>query len=263
MSVEILLTNDDGIDSDGLHVLAEALADVGDVTVVAPAEDQSAVGRSMSTEVEIEEHELGYVIDGTPADCVVAGLCALCTDPDLVVAGCNRGANLGMYTLGRSGTISAAVEATFFGVPAIAVSLYIPTGGEAFSEIETTPDDYAEAARSARYLADNALDDGIFGSADYLNVNVPIPDDEPTPMRTTRPALRYEMDATYDGETITLHDRVWDRMATGDIDDPPETDRRTVLDGAVSVSPLTAPHSVDSNEHLDELAARYSDAVGE
>jgi 5'-nucleotidase len=263
MTPEILVTNDDGIDSLGLHVLGEALEQVGDVTVVAPSDDQSAVGRSMSTEVDVEEHDLGYALSGTPADCVVAGLCALCTDPDLVVAGCNRGANLGMYTLGRSGTISAAVEAAFFDVPSIAVSLYIPTGGEAFSEIETTREDYAEAVRSTRYLASNALEDGIFGAADYLNVNVPVPDGEPAPMRTTRPALRYEMDATYDGETITLHDRVWDRMATGDIDDPPETDRRTVLDGAVSVSPLTAPHSVASNDRLSELAANYADAIEE
>lgn len=254
---EILLTNDDGIDSLGLRALAEGLSEVGDVTVVAPLTDQSAVGRSMSTEVDVHERELGYALSGTPADCVVAGLNVLCEDPDLVVAGCNRGANLGMYTLGRSGTISAAVEATFFDVPSIATSLYIPTGGEAFSEVEVVREDYAEAVRSTRYLARHALENGIFGTADYLNVNVPMPAEDPAPMRTTRPARRYEMDATHEEGTITLHDRVWDRMAAGDLDDPPETDRRTVLDGAVSVSPLTAPHSVDSNERLTEIAAAY------
>jgi 5'-nucleotidase len=254
---EILLTNDDGIDSRGLHALAEGLSDVGDVTVVVPLTDQSAVGRSMSTEVDVHERDLGYALSGTPADCVVAGLNVLCSDPDLVVAGCNRGANLGMYVLGRSGTISAAVEAAFFDVPAIATSLYIPTGDKAFSEVETTLEDYAEAVRSTKYLAKHALENGIFGTAEYLNVNAPMPGDEPAPMRTTRPAKRYEMDATHEEGTITLHDRVWDRMATGDIQDPPETDRRTVLDGAVSVSPLTAPHSVDSNDQLIEVAAEY------
>ncbi|MFB6217564.1 MAG: 5'/3'-nucleotidase SurE, partial [Halobacteriaceae archaeon] len=76
--MELLLTNDDGIDSPGLRALRDRLADLGSVTVVAPATDQSAVGRSMSGEVGVREHELGYVIDGTPTDCVVAGVEALC-----------------------------------------------------------------------------------------------------------------------------------------------------------------------------------------
>ena len=119
--MHVLLTNDDGIDETGLRALHEALSGVAEVTVVAPADDQSAVGRSLSSRVAVDRRETGYAVHGTPADCVVAGLQSLAPDVDLVVSGCNRGANLGQYTLGRSGTVSAAVEAAFFECPAIAV----------------------------------------------------------------------------------------------------------------------------------------------
>jgi len=255
--LEILLTNDDGIGSVGIRALHDALDEIGNVTVVAPADDQSAVGRAMSTEVGIEEHELGYAIAGTPSDCVVAGLEAIGPYPDLVVSGCNRGANLGEYVLGRSGTVSAAVEAAFFGIPAIAVSLYVPTGDMEFHEVETTREDYAEAARATEYLVENAAGNGVFEQADYLNVNAPLPDGDPAPMTVTRPSHVYDMDATHNGDTIALHDRIWDRMAEGDIEDAEGTDRRAVVEGRVSVSPLTAPHTTEHHEALDAVVESY------
>jgi 5'-nucleotidase len=255
--LEILLTNDDGIGSVGIRALRDALSDIGNVTVVAPADDQSAVGRAMSTEVGVEEHDLGYAIAGTPADCVVAGLEAIGPYPDIVVSGCNKGANLGEYVLGRSGTVSAAVEAAFFDIPAIAVSLYVPTGDEEFYEVETSREDYAEAVRATEYLTEHALDAGVFEQADYVNVNAPIPGDDPAPMAVTRPSHVYDMDATHNGDTITLHDRIWDRMADGDVADPEGTDRRAVVEGQVSVSPLTAPHTTEHHESLDALVETY------
>jgi 5'-nucleotidase len=262
MAPEILLTNDDGIDSPGLRALYEALSSIGRVTAVAPADDQSAVGRSISTSVAVEDHPLGYAVEGTPADAVVAGLEALGPEPDLVVSGCNEGANLGAYVLGRSGTVSAAVEAAFFGLPAIAVSLYVPVGpGEDFEAVETERADYTEAVRATRYLVEEAVDDGVFEEADYLNVNAPLPAEEPAPMAITRPSHVYAMDAVREGERIRLHDRIWDRMVAGDVDDPPGTDRRAVVEGQISVSPLTAPHTTEHHEGLDELAASYPDAA--
>ena len=255
--LEILLTNDDGIGSVGIRALHDALAEVGNVTVVAPADDQSAVGRAISTEVEVEEHELGYAIWGTPADCVVAGLEAIGPYPDLVVSGCNRGANLGQYVLGRSGTVSAAVEAAFFGVPAIAVSLYVPTGDLAFHEIDITREDYAEAVRATKYLVEQAMDHGVFEDADYLNVNAPVPGDDPAEMAVTRPSHVYDMDATHNGDSIVLHDRIWERMADGAIDEPEGTDRRAVVEGDISVSPLTAPHTTESHDTLGTLADEF------
>jgi 5'-nucleotidase len=264
MAPEILLTNDDGIDSPGLRALYEALSSVGRVTAVAPADDQSAVGRSMSTEVTVADHPLGYAVEGTPADAVVAALEALGPAPDIVVSGCNEGANLGAYVLGRSGTVSAAVEAAFFELPAIAVSLYVPVGpDEDFAAVQTERADYAEAVRATRYLVEEAMGDGVFDQADYLNVNAPLPGDEPAPMEITRPSHVYAMDAVREGDRIRLHDRIWDRMVTGEIDDPPGTDRRAVVEGTVSVSPLTAPHTTEHHEHLDTLAARYPEDASE
>jgi 5'-nucleotidase len=255
--MDILLTNDDGIDSTGLRVLHDALAEVGDVLVVAPANDQSAIGRAMSTEVRVEEREIGYALTGTPADCVVAGLEAIGPYPDLVVSGCNNGANLGAYTLGRSGTVSAAVEAAFFDVPAIATSLYVPT--DQWPE-EPEPGSYEGAARATAYLAEHAIGAGVFEQADYLNLNAPSRADGPAPMSITRPSRTYDMDATRgtDG-TITLHDRVFDRMDDGSVDEPEGTDRRAVMDDEVSVSPLTAPHTTEHHEALDALAETYPD----
>ncbi|MFB6105749.1 MAG: 5'/3'-nucleotidase SurE [Halobacteriaceae archaeon] len=251
----ILLTNDDGIDSPGLRALREGLSAVGDVTVVAPATDQSAVGRTMSSEVTIRDHDLGYAIEGTPSDCVVAGIEALDLHPDVVVSGCNAGANLGMYVLGRSGTVSAAVEAAFFGVPAVAASLYLPV--DRWREGTSRPD-YREAVDATAHLVGRGLAAGVFDHADYLNVNAPLPqDDGNAAMEVTVPSRAYDMTADRDGDTVTLRDRMWDRMEEGEVPDSEGTDRRAVVEGRVSVSPLTAPHSTERHESLDVVATDY------
>ncbi|MFA9516178.1 5'/3'-nucleotidase SurE [Halopenitus sp. H-Gu1] len=266
MSVDrILLTNDDGIDTVGFRALYEALGDAYDVVAVAPAADQSAVGRSLSNDVVVHDHELGYAVEGTPADCAIVGLSELVPDADIVVAGCNEGANLGEYVLGRSGTISAAVEAAFFDVPAIATSLYVPVD-EDLADRSFDQTDFAHAMAATEYLVDHALDAGVFDQIDYLNVNAPMADGEtgppPTeraPMDVTEPSRLYEMGASRaaDGNGVTIHDRIWDRMRTGEVPDPEGTDRRAIVEGRVSVSPLTAPHANSHHEALDGLAETY------
>ncbi len=256
--MDVLLTNDDGVGATGLVETYDALSTVADVTVVAPREDQSAIGRRLSAEVTLEPHERGYAVDGTPTDCVVAGVEALDLDPDLVVAGCNRGANLGEHTLGRSGTVSAAVEAAFLGVPAIALSLYVPGEDVEFSEYHPDADRYREAVRAGRYLADHALGAGVFDHADYLNVNAPFPDgDGPAPMVVTRPSHVYDIGATREGTSVRIRDRIWERMAAGDVPDPAGSDRRAVVEGKVSVSPLAVPHATEHHGALDALAETY------
>ena len=258
--MEILLTNDDGIDAVGIRALHDALVELADVTVVAPADDQSAVGRQLSRAVELREHEFGYAVDGTPTDCVVASLAALGLEPDLVVAGCNRGANLGEYVLGRSGTISAAVEAAFFGYPAIAASLYFPVGDVTFDEFTPDVAQFTEATRAVRHLVEHAAAAGVFDEADYLNVNAPLPPEEGrAEMEVTHPSHVYQMDAEREGGTVKIHDRIWQRMAEGDVPDPPGTDRRAVVEGRISVSPLTAPHTTTDRDALESLAASYAD----
>lgn len=261
-SLEILLTNDDGIDSTGIRALHDALTTTADVTVVAPATDQSACGRSISHEVDVDERELGYAVHGTPADCVVAGMAELCPDPDLVVAGCNKGANLGEYVLGRSGTISAAVEAAFFDVPAIATSMYVPIDDTPLGEVNLEPDAYAEATRVTTYLAEHAFEAGVFDHAAYLNVNVPVADGDPAPVEITDPSKRYEMDAERDGSQIHMKDLIWKSMDPETIPDPEGTDRRAVAEGRISISPLTAPHSTNHHDALTALAETYHESVG-
>ena len=252
----ILLTNDDGIDSPGLRALYESLSEIAEVTAVAPADDQSAMGRACSHEVAVTEHELGYAIDGTPVDCVIAGLEAIGPHPDLVVSGCNTGANIGAYVLGRSGTVSAAVEAAFFGVPAIAVSLYVPEDQWPY---QASGGDYDEACRAAQYLVERAPEVGLFEQVEYLNVNAPIPDGDPAEMVVTRPDTSYHMTATREGEAITVHDRTWDLMANGELVGAEGTDRRAISAGQISVSPLTAPHTTEHHESLDALVDEYAE----
>ncbi|MFB6196358.1 MAG: 5'/3'-nucleotidase SurE [Haloplanus sp.] len=265
---DILLTNDDGIDSSGLRSLAETLSSVGSVTVVAPQSNQSAVGRSMTERVRVEETELGYAVDGTPSDCVVAGVRTLLDSVDLVVSGVNVGANLGEYALGRSGTISAAVEASFFDVPAIAVSLYIPAssddrdaGDSIAFEDDVASARFSEANRAVAHLTETSLDAGVFEAVDYLNVNAPSPTVEPpVSMELTRPSPTYLMDAERDGADVVLRDRIWTQMAAGDVSEPAGTDWRAVLDGKISVSPLTATHPAERHESLDVIIEDYRSA---
>jgi 5'-nucleotidase len=127
--MRVLVTNDDGVDSDGLRILASTLTALGSVTVVAPDADRSGVSHSISTRhavtatVRADRDVPTYACSGTPADCVVLGANELCGGrPDLVISGINRGANLA-DDIAYSGTVGAAAEAVLAGVPAIAVSL--------------------------------------------------------------------------------------------------------------------------------------------
>ncbi len=259
--IQILLTNDDGIDSAGFQKLYDGLTEFGEVTAVAPASDQSAVGRSISRSVTVHEHELGYAIEGTPVDCVVTGLSSLVQEADIVISGCNRGANLGNHTLGRSGTISAAVEAAFFDVPAIAVSMYIPADEFAyetdFSEVEVPAHQYAEAVQATQFLLRRTRERPVFEYADYLNVNAPITDHATGEMVLTQPSRIYRMDATRNGKTIEIEDNIWELMVEGNLPSEEGTDRQAIMDNKVSVSPLTAPHTAKDHNTFEELVAGY------
>ncbi len=128
--MRILLTNDDGIYADGISVLGEAMAELGEVYVAAPAFEQSGMGHSISSQRPIRAEEVflpyaktAWKIDGTPTDCVKLGVEGLLdAPPDLLISGINDGPNLGTDVL-YSGTASAALEGAICGVPSIAVSL--------------------------------------------------------------------------------------------------------------------------------------------
>ncbi len=277
----ILLTNDDGIDAPGLRAARDALERVGDVTVVAPASEQSAVGRSLSygrtadgggrismsdgefaAPLPHEPHDLGTAVRGTPCDCVIAGVNALESTPDLVVAGCNPGANIGAHVLPRSGTASAAMEAAALGVPAVALSMDTLGHGS-----DLAPASFAAAAELGAALAEHALDAGVFDAVDYLNVNAPHPDaadrtssDAPgaaLDVAVTEPSPVYEMDATREDDRFLVHNRLWEGMADGDIPDPEGTDRHAILAGRASVSPLAVPHEFVAHSAIEAFADEW------
>ena len=128
--MRILLTNDDGIMAPGILAMRRALAEMGDVTVVAPTTPQSAIGHAITLTVPIRIHRVtlgdgavGYGVEGRPADCVKLAVLELMPErPELVVSGVNLGANVGINVL-YSGTVAAAVEAAFYGIPAVAASV--------------------------------------------------------------------------------------------------------------------------------------------
>jgi 5'-nucleotidase len=169
----ILVVNDDGIDSEGITVLARALQALGDVTVVAPDGDRSGTSHSISVHSAVRAQAVPgddglrrFACSGTPADCVLLGVNELCgARPNIVVSGINRGANLA-DDVNYSGTVAAAVEATIVGIPAIAVSLVS-------SWPKHDPVHYWDgAATVARDLAADVLRNPP-PPGTYWNINVP------------------------------------------------------------------------------------------
>ncbi len=128
--MKILISNDDGIDSAGIYEIAKAMKEIGDVTVVAPKTEQSAVGHAITMKypLRVKKHFrngefFGYSVDGTPADCIKIGIRNILTEtPDIVISGINHGSNTAINII-YSGTVSAAREAAIMDVPAIAVSV--------------------------------------------------------------------------------------------------------------------------------------------
>ncbi|MFC7323386.1 5'/3'-nucleotidase SurE [Halorubrum rutilum] len=290
MTLEILLTNDDGIDAVGIRALSDALSREHDVTVVAPKRNQSGVGGARSwweTTVEYAETDAGYAVEGTPADCVAVAEVALGLDPDVVVSGCNHGPNIGAHILGQSGTVGAAMEAAFLGTPAVAVSLY--DRGNLPVPPTLDAEDFALAAEAVLDLLDRAegddASDGDSGDsvalpfgADVLNVNAPAADDEaasdPT-YRITEPARGFDVIEFRPGEEgpeaedvpegwefgerrgemgMELRDRFWREFLRGDVADDPGSDRLAAVEGEVSVSPLSSSRSV-AGDRAGEVVA--------
>jgi len=175
--MKILLTNDDGIEAAGLHATYDAIKDLGEVYVVAPARVQSATSHAITLHRPITvtpyvcETFNGFAVDGRPADCVKLALEELVGPVQLVISGINHGANVGI-NVHYSGTVGAAREAAFQGVSAIALSLHLG---------DKTQDHYVRAAGHARAAIDVALKAGIDEGV-LININVPILDEGAEPL---------------------------------------------------------------------------------
>jgi len=240
----ILVSNDDGIDSPGIFALVKSLSQIGEVVVVAPDRQQSAVGHALTmalplriTKFRRNGEMFGYAINGTPADCVKIALSAILErKPDLVVSGINHGKNTSVNIL-YSGTVSAATEGMLVGIPSIAISL-------------TNYKLDADCSIAAEYAKEISLKllDNNHNLKILLNVNVPsIPKDEIKGIKITRHSNSFWKDK-YEKRTDPFgRDYYWFSGEFKVDDENPDSDDAAVLSGYVSVTPL---HFHFTNENL-------------
>jgi len=232
--LRILVSNDDGIDAPGIYTLVGELKKIGDVTVVAPDKQMSAVGHAITVNYPLRVTDFvkngdffGYAVEGTPADCVKLAIRSLLSlPPDIVVSGINHGSNTGINII-YSGTVSAATEGTVLGIPSIAISL--ATWGEA---------NFAYAAKFARRLTQFVSHEGL-PEATLLNVNVPaVEEKEIKGVRVTRQG-KTRWDDTFDVRRDPNNkEYFWLTGKLEIIDRSDETDEISVKKNYVSVTPI-------------------------
>ena len=228
--MKILVSNDDGYFAPGITLLAEALRQLGEVTVVAPERDRSGASNSLTLDrpLTVRRAPNGYFsVNGTPTDCVhiaVTGL--LDFTPDVVVSGVNLGANMGDDTI-YSGTVAAAVEGYLLGIPSVAVSLTSKVG------------EHFESAIGVALQMVERLRRQPFGEPVLLNVNVPdIPEAKLRGVEITRLGKRHKAEPVVKLKTPRGETAYWIGPAGGAADAGPGTDFHAVERGRVSVTPL-------------------------
>jgi len=232
----ILLTNDDGIHSDGILALSRRLGKFAEVTVVAPDAERSAQGHAITLSVPLRVYEtrregsfFGYAISGTPADCVKIAMMSIMKDrkPDLIISGVNRGPNLGVNVL-YSGTVSGATEGAILGVPSFAVSL------NSFKW-----ENYRAAVDFAAKLAKTMLD-GKLPAGTLLNVNVPaLPGSRIKGVKVTRQGISTFYKEDYD-RRVDPNGRGYYRLCSfkAAVSGDEMVDAVAVRDGYISITPL-------------------------
>lgn len=230
----ILVTNDDGIYTEGIYRLWEAVKDFGNVLVVAPDTEKSAVGHAITITNPLRTKHVnrsggfsGYAVNGTPADCVkITVRSILDSPPDLVVSGINLGANVGTNVI-YSGTVSAATEGTILGIPSIAVSID-----------SHQPDDFKSAMEITQTTIKKVLEYGL-PKGTLLNVNVPnIPGKLIKGTRITTQGTAYFKDRFEKREDPRGNIYYW---MTGELTDPDSSgnsDNQALKDGFYSVTPI-------------------------
>jgi 5'-nucleotidase len=228
--VKILLSNDDGYQSEGLATLALALSDLAELTIVAPDRNQSGASHSLTLEMPLRvgrTREGIYFVNGTPTDCVHLAITGLLDhEPDMVIAGINHGANLGDDVL-YSGTVAAAVEGRFLGLPAIAVSL-----------VGQSPRHFDTAGQAVRVLFERLQADPLAPDT-ILNVNVPdVPFAEIAGFEATRLGYRHRSEPIVESRDPKGRPVFWVGNAGAGQDAGPGTDFHAIEHRRVSVTPL-------------------------
>jgi 5'-nucleotidase len=228
--VKILVSNDDGYFAPGITLLAEALGQLGEVTVVAPERDRSGASNSLTLDrpLTVRRAPNGYFsVNGTPTDCVhiaVTGLLDFL--PDIVVSGVNLGANMGDDTI-YSGTVAAAAEGYLLGIPSVAVSLTSKTGEHFQSAIGVAVQIVERFKRRP------------FAQPVLLNVNVPdVPPESLRGIEVTRLGRRHKAEPVVKLQTPRGETAYWIGPAGGAADAGPGTDFHAVESQRVSVTPL-------------------------
>jgi 5'-nucleotidase len=244
----ILVTNDDGYRSEGLLALADALRPLGEVTIVAPMSEASAIGHALTLRRPLRiEHMAGnlFAVDGTPTDCVNIAVTQLFKGlPDLVVSGINKGWNLG-DDVTYSGTVSGALEGALLGVQAIGTSLQF---SRSF--------DFSHAARVTAAIAESLVDSPL-PARTFLNINVP--KGEPKGYRVTVQAKRNHVTSVAERHDPKGHAYYWIEEGQDEWEPHDRSDYQAVRDGYVSVTPLhpdlTAHQALAAVEQLSFEAA--------
>jgi 5'-nucleotidase len=226
----ILVTNDDGVYAPGIRALREAVESLGRVVIVAPERDKSAVSHSLTMNRPLRVREIEpavYTLDGTPTDCVCLALNKILDRrPDLIVSGINPGPNLG-DDISYSGTVSAAIEGTMYGVPSLAFSM----AGEFAS-------DFSVAVDVAWKMASMALQFSLPEST-LLNINIPDqPDSALKGIRFVRQGRRLYKNSIQDIADPWGREHYWIGGGTVHCCGGEDTDEQAILDGFVSVTPI-------------------------
>ncbi len=258
--MRILVTNDDGVHAPGLWAVAEALNDVGEVSVVAPDRDLSGMGTAVSLRTPVRVREVPapvagittFAVEGTPGDCVILATQRLVQEPvDLVVSGINDGSNMGRDVM-VSGTVGGAVQGWYHDIPSIALSV------ASLSDVR-----YDVAARTAGALAE-AIGRVSRGSPALLNVNLPnleAPDIRGVEVTRTGPrAYRESVEPGNDGRSKYFW-ITFDRTNTDGI--PRGTDVWAVNNDRISITALDPVTGTgESSPILRELADQVAAALG-
>ncbi len=242
--MRILVSNDDGYLACGIRVLTECLAEIAEITVVAPDRDRSGASNSLTlgTPLRVSRAENGFFrVEGTPTDCVHLGITGLLEqEPDMVVSGINAGANLGDDVI-YSGTVAAAMEGRFLGLPAIAVSL---------AAVE--PKYFDTAAWVARRLIMRLQEDPLPADT-ILNVNVPnLAMAQITGFEATRLGHRHRSEPVIKDTDPQGRPIYWVGPAGESEDAGPGTDFHAITRGAVSITPIQV--DLTRYEALDKVA---------
>lgn len=225
----ILVTNDDGVHSEGIRALAEAMRPLGDVIVVAPIQEASAIGHALTLRrpLRVEMVQQGvFAVDGTPTDCVNIAITHVIKEkPDLIVSGINKGWNLG-DDVTYSGTVSAALEGALLGIPSIAVST---------QKRRDNGYDFAPSAKAATAVAETVL---LRGMPKFTLLNVNTPQGANKGFKVTVQAKRNHITVVNERIDPRHQPYYWIEEGQNDWEPHDQSDYQAVRDGYISITPL-------------------------